>query len=54
MYYNQDVTTSILGNQVQKGGATVKDILIILLIPIVVNVTSYLICKWLDRKFHGD
>ena len=46
--YNQDVTNSILGKQVQEGGVPMRKFLILFIIPVTINVVSYLIYKLLD------
>jgi len=46
--YNQDVTNSILGKQVQEGGIPMRKFLILFIIPVTINVVSYLIYKLLD------
>ena len=43
--YNQDVTNSILGKQVQEGGVPMRKFLILFIIPVTINVVSYLIYK---------
>ena len=56
--YNQDVTNSILGKQVQEGGVPMRKFLILFIVPVMINilfivpvminVVSYLIYKLLD------
>ena len=46
--YNQDVTNSILGKQVQEGAVPMRKFLILFIVPVMINVVNYLVYKLLD------